>query len=773
MTPADLRAAKAGLVADRAVDGGDFGRALAGLVDGAVTRAAEDSGAWDRVAVVALGSYGRRELCPGSDVDLLLLHDLRSGVGKVADAMWYPLWDAGFRLGHAVRTPGESIRLAGRDLPTLTALLDARMVAGGLRSEAGDVVRQATDLAHRRRRLLVQALADASRRRAEHPGTIGHTVEPDLKNGAGGLRDLQALSWVGTAVGAGPGLAGLAATGIIDDDDEVELRGAVELLLEVRVALHRATGRASDVLAVQDREAVAALTGRRDGSDLMRALAAAGRRAAWLSHEVWEVLGGRSRTVRIPEPADGSAVLAAAAEAVRGGGRLDRSELAALRRAPRPTWTEADLAAWNEVLRAGRAAVPVLEALDHAGLLERILPEWADVRHRPPSGTVHRFTVDRHLLEAVAEAADLLEAPLGDPAYDAARACRRPHVLLMGALLHDIGKGRPGDHSELGAQMATEIAARMGFDENDAEAVGWLVRDHLLLVEVATRRDLDDPATVAAVAERAGDPERLGLLYLLSIADGRATSPVAWSAARAALVRELWWRADLLVRGEAQPGGPADPFAELTDLLAGGGPAVRWSDPTTPDGLLRCAVVARDRTGLLADVAGALTLAGLDIVDATGRSHPEGWALEIFRGHDRFGRLGGAEGRARATGAVLAVLAGDASSVGADVRRLRERYRRSPPGGPAGSAPEPRVRIDQHASRSATVVEVRAADEPGLLATVAAVFAADGLDVAVAKADTVGDHVVDVFYVCERDGGKVRDPEYLGSLAERLVAAAR
>ncbi|MCL4292013.1 MAG: hypothetical protein KJ056_03140, partial [Acidimicrobiia bacterium] len=140
MTPADLRAAKAGLVADRAVDGGDFGRALAGLVDGAVTRAAEDSGAWDRVAVVALGSYGRRELCPGSDVDLLLLHDLRSGVGKVADAMWYPLWDAGFRLGHAVRTPGESIRLAGRDLPTLTALLDARMVAGGLRSEAGDVV---------------------------------------------------------------------------------------------------------------------------------------------------------------------------------------------------------------------------------------------------------------------------------------------------------------------------------------------------------------------------------------------------------------------------------------------------------------------------------------------------------------------------------------------------------------------------------------------------------------------------------------------------------
>ncbi len=768
------REERARLVADRTVGGSSFGAALAGVIDVAVTRAAEGCGAWEHVAVVALGSYGRRELCPGSDVDVLLLHDLRSGVGAVADALWYPLWDAGFRLGHAVRTPGESIRLAGRDLATLTSLLDGRLVAGGLRSEAGDVVRRAADLARRRRRPLLETLAEAARRRQEHPGTIAHTAEPDLKNGAGGLRDLQALSWAGTAVGVGPGLHGLTASGVVDDSDAAELRAAAELLLETRVALHRATGRGSDVLSVQDRAAVAALAGRRDGDDLMRALAGVSRRAAWLSHDVWAILGGRSRTVRIPSVADGSAVLAAASEAVRTGGRLDRSELGSLRRAPLPTWTATDLAAWNGLLRAGRAAVPVFEALDHAGILERILPEWADVRHRPPGGAVHRFTVDRHLLETVAEAASLLDVPLGDPSYDAARACRRPHVLLMAALLHDIGKGRPGDHSEEGGAMAFDVAARMGFDEADAEAVGWLVRSHLLLVEVATRRDLDDPAIVATVADRAGDHERLGLLYLLTVADGRATGPAAWSAARAGLVRELWWRADLLSRGESPP-DRVDPFAELADLLRAGGPAVRWGGPPSADGLIRCAVVARDRTGLLADVAGALTLAGLDVVEATGRSHPEGWALEVFRGRDRFGRLGEDAGRARATAAVLAVQAGGVSPAD-DVRRLRERYRRRGPAGGAGDAgvdAEPRVRIDQHASRSATVVEVRATDGPGLLAAVASVFAADGLDVAVAKADTVGDHAVDVFYVRDRDGGKVLDPLRLGPLAERLAAAAR
>lgn len=767
MTPA----AVAPLVADPTLGGRAFGRELAALLDAEVTRAAETCGAWDHIAVVALGSYGRRELCPGSDVDLLLLHDLRSGVGRVADALWYPLWDAGFKLGHAVRTPGESLRLAGRDLATLTSLLDGRLVAGGLRADAGDVLERARDLARKRRRPLVEALAEAARRREEHPGAIGHAVEPDLKNGAGGLRDLQSLAWAGTAVGAAPGLDGLTTCGVLGDGDAAEVRAAVETLLEARVALHRVTGRRSDVLSVQDRDAVAALTGRRDGMDLMRALAGASRRAAWLSSDVWAALTGGVRTVSIPHPADGSAVLAAAAEAARLGRRLDRADLAPLRREPGPTWTSADLSAWNALLRAGRAAVPVLEALDHAGILERMLPEWADVRHRPPSGGVHRFTVDRHLMEAVAEAASLLDASLGDPAYDAARACRRPHVLLMGALLHDVGKGRSGDHSEEGASMAVAIASRMGFDDADAEAVGWLVRRHLLLVQVATRRDLDDPATVAAVADEAGDPERLGLLYLLTAADGRATGPAAWSAPRAALVRELWWRADLLLRGESAPAAPVDPFAELADLLRTGGPAVRWTDPPNPDGLLRCAVVARDRTGLLADVAGALAVAGLDVVDATARAHPDGWALEIFRGHDRFGRLAEPAGRDRATATVLEAQAGE-MPVAAELGRLRERYRRPAASG-ALPVPEPRVRIDQEASRSATVVEVRAADEPGLLAAVAAVFAAEGLDVAVAKADTLGARVVDVFYVREPDGGKVEDPVRLAVLADRLVAAAR
>jgi len=748
-----------------------FGVERASRIDAEVERALRAGGAWEHVAAVALGSYARRELCPGSDVDLLLLHDLRSGVREAADALWYPLWDAGHRLGHAVRTPAQTLRLAGRDLATLTSLLDGRLVAGGLHLEATEVLRRSRDLAHRRRRPLVEALADASRRREEHPGAIGHVAEPDLKDGAGGLRDLQALAWAGTAVGSGAGLAGLTSSGVLDEAGAAELRAAAALLLEVRVALHRATGRRSDVLAVQEREAVAALTGRRDGADLMRALAASGRRAAWLVHDVWAVLGGRSRAVRIPAEADGSVVLTAATRAARSGERIDRAALASLRRTPGPTWTASDLEEWNALLRSGRAAVPVLEALDHAGILERMLPEWADVRHRPPSDTVHRFTVDRHLLETVAEAASLLDAPIGDPSYDAARGCRRPHVLLMAALLHDIGKGRPGGHSDTGGAIAVEVAAQMGLGDADADTVGWLVRHHLLLVGTATRRDLDAPETVAAVAGAVGDTERLGLLYLLTVADARATSPAAWSAPRAALVRELWWRADLLLRGESPPGAPVDPFAELTDLLRTGGPTVRWSDPTGADGLLRCAVAAPDRTGLLADVAGALAVAGLDVVDATARTGPDGWALEIFRGHDRFGRLSEPSGRTRATAAVLAAQAGE-MHVADEVRRLRDRYRHPDRAGASPTA-EPGVRIDQQASRSATVVEVRAVDEPGLLAAVAAVFAAEGIDVSVAKADTLGPRAVEVFYVRDPSGGKVVDPGRLSGLTDRLVAAAR
>ncbi len=462
---------------------------------------------------------------------------------------------------------------------------------------------------------------------------------------------------------------------------------------------------------------MAALAGRRDGDDLMRALAGVSRRAAWLSHDVWAILGGRSRTVRIPSVADGSAVLAAASEAVRTGGRLDRSELGSVRRAPLPTWTATDLAAWNGLAPRGRAR-PVFEALGHAGIRERSCPSGptsATVRRR----RVHRFTVDRHLLETVAKRL-AARRPLGDPSYDAARACRRPHVLLMAALLHDIGKAGPRPLREGGA---------MAFDGRPA----WLLRADAMPsvagaqppapVEVATRLDLDDPASWRrrrpAAHERlrpsTSSPRRRARHRP---APGARPGP-GWCAS-------VWWRADLLPGASRRPTGSIRSRSTPTSWRPGR-PAVRGAARRRPTG-----TAAPSWRGTApvppADVAGALTLAGLDVVEATAAAIPRlgagclpgaatasvAWArIGAGPGHRRRGWPSRPEAcRPRTTcdgcGSVTA-----AAGRGRRGRRGRRR-RAQGQDRPAASA-RPPCRGAGH-------------DGPGLLAAVASVFAADGLD---------------------------------------------
>lgn len=768
-----VRAARDALVADETLRGRAFGEALADVIDRTLLDHLHPSA---DVVVLALGSYARRELCPGSDVDVMLLHRGRGAIAPIADALWYPLWDAGFVLGHATRTAKEARKLAEGDLDTLTSLLDARIVCGQRMDEAHRLLDDVRRLAHKRRDALVGELADAATVRRMKPGPIAEMLAPNLKNGAGGLRDLQALSWAGWCMSPVGGWDGLVEVGVLSAADREFLGEACDALLDTRVELHRAVTGRSDQLVLEDQDAVAARRGDADADALMRSLASVARRVAWIADEAWAALrprrdlqpvpdadlghGARTRGGRVtvaPAAMDGATLLRVASAAATADVPIAREALAVLRDAPPPEWddrTRDDLVAW---LRAGRPTLDVFAALDHEDLVARILPEWANVRFLPQRNAYHRFTVDRHLVEAVVEAAHLLDAPEG-PAVRPAAALERPDLLLLAALLHDIAKGLEGDHSTIGETWTAEIATRLGLSEADVADLGWVVRDHLLMADVATRRDLADPVTVARFASRVATPQRLALLTLLTIADSRATGPAAWSGVKGALIQELYDRTAAYFAGE-QPAASVGAAGVELDALAGAGVVVTWRE--LGQTRWRCSVGAPDRPGLLADVAGALSLVGFDIDRAEGHSLPGHRAAEVFDGTDRFERLATESGRDRAAETVRGVLAGEVS-VADGLRERRAAYGQTPP-----TDDRIEIGIAPMESADSTVVEVFAPDAIGLLADIAGVFGALGLDVRIAKVATAGELAVDVFYV--RDGdGKLLHPARIAELRAGL-----
>jgi [protein-PII] uridylyltransferase len=822
---ARLRDERAAIVSDAALRGTGFGRALAQVIDRALVDAFAGLDAGGGVALVALGSYATRELCPGSDIDVLLVHALRGRragvtVRHIAERLWYPLWDAGFVTGHGSRTVKESLALADGDLDVLTALLEVRHLAGDATLTA-ELQQRARGLASRRRDRLLRALADAAEVRRVQPGAVAEMLEPDVKEGAGGLRDAQSLRWAGWAFGEPGGTDALVERGYVTAADLERVAAGRALLLDVRVALQRAAATRSDRLALQEQDAVAAALGYADADALVRHVASAAREIAWTTADVWRRVrdalagpagrgGGHDRpiaagvllrdgAVHVDADPDGSVpalrTLEAAAGAAEHDAPFDRASLARLRGTTDPAWDVWERAAFLRLLRAGENAVPVFEALDHEGVLVALVPEWEHVRSRPQRNAYHRYTVDRHLLEAVAQCARLLDA--GDRSDEdardvdtvVARACRRPELLLLGALLHDIAKGMPGDHSAAGAEVAAAFARRIGLDSEGREIVVWLVRHHLLMADVATRRDLSDASVADGVAGVcAGDAERLRLLYLLTVGDSRATGPAAWSPAKASLVRDLFVKAAAAIeRGEARAVafdrrhelagriGEVRAAALLSRLPESYVLAFEPEEMARHEQLLderfavRCArhdghvtitVVADDRPGLLATLAGALTVIGVDVLEANLFGTTDGRALDVFRAADPFGRVDDEE---RVTRTIESALAGDVD-LASRVEERRRAYAR--PGTPAGPV---EVHVDAGASDTDTVVEVHADDDVGLLYRLASTFAQLGLDVRVAKAATLGARVVDVFYVRDASGRKLAQ----GAASERVGAALR
>ncbi|KRD13670.1 [protein-PII] uridylyltransferase [Streptomyces sp. Root264] len=775
-----------------------YAAALAELTDdwltGLFTAGAEEL---KGVSLVAVGGYGRGELSPRSDLDLLLLHDGADGktVAALADRLWYPVWDLGLALDHSVRTPAEARKTAGEDLKVQLGLLDARHLAGDLGLTAGLRTSVLADWRNQAPRRLPE-LQELCAERAERQGELQYLLEPDLKEARGGLRDATALRAV-----AASWLADAPREGLAD---------ARRRLLDVRDALHLATGRATDRLALQEQDQVAAELDLLDADTLLRQVYEAARVISYASDVTWREVGRvlRSRAVRprlramlgggkpAPERSplaegvveqDGEVVLAraarperdpvlplrAAAAAAQAGLPLSLHAVRRLAATVRPLPTPWPAEAREQLvtlLGSGQPTVEVWEALEAEGLITQLLPDWERVRCRPQRNAVHIWTVDRHLIETAVRASEFT------------RRVHRPDLLLVAALLHDIGKGWPGDHSVAGEIIAKDVAARIGFDRADVNVLAALVRHHLLLVDTATRRDLEDPATVRAVADAVGSQGTLELLHALTEADALATGPAAWSSWRGSLVADLVKRVAAVLAGN-EPEEPDDtaPTAEQERLaieaVATGSPvlALRAQTETPaetageqpagdPEPLgVELLIAVPDQEGVLPAVAGVLAVHRLTVRTAELRAHdlPDGVDGSVlllnWRVAAEYGSLPQA---ARLRADLVRALDGSLDIAG----RLAERDA-AYPRRRGVVAPPPRVAVASAASRHATVIEVRAQDAPGLLFRIGRALEDEGLRVRSMHVSTLGANAVDAFYVTGTDGTPLPGDE--------AVAAAR
>ncbi|MFJ3648463.1 [protein-PII] uridylyltransferase [Streptomyces murinus] len=808
--PGGYAAARLRLLTEGARTGPPRRAALAELTDdwlaGLFTAGAGRPQGISGISLVAVGGYGRGELSPRSDLDLLLLHDGSdpTAVAALADRLWYPVWDLGLDLDHSVRTLAEARRTAGEDLKVQLGLLDARHLAGDLGLTAGLRTAVLADWRNQAPKRLPE-LKELCDERAERQGELRFLLEPDLKEARGGLRDATALRAV-------------AASWLADAPRE-GLAEARRTLLDVRDALHLSTGRATDRLALQEQDQVAAELGLLDADVLLRQVYEAAGVISYAADVTWREVGRvlRSRAVRprlramlgggkqVAERSplaegvveqDGEVVLAraarperdpvlplrAAAAAAQAGLPLSPYAVRRLAAAARPLPTPWPAEAREELvtlLGSGRPTVEVWEALEAEGLISRLLPDWERVRCRPQRNAVHIWTVDRHLIETAVRAAALT------------RHVHRPDLLLVGALLHDIGKGWPGDHSVAGEIIAKDVATRIGFDSEDAAVLAALVRHHLLLVDTATRRDLDDPATVRSVADAVGTQGTLELLHALTEADALATGPAAWSSWRGSLVADLVRRVGALLAGDLpdEP-APTAPTAEQERLaieaFRTGGPVLALrarsepvpteETPGAPEPLgVELLIAVPDQSAVLPAVAGVLAVHRLTVRTAELRTlrlpqdvndgDGDGSVLLLdWRVAAEYGSLPEA---ARLRADLVRALDGSLDIGG----RLAERDA-AYPRRRGLLAPPPRVTVAPAASHHATVIEVRAQDAPGLLHRIGMALEKAGVRVRSMHVSTLGANAVDAFYVTTGAGEPLPEQD-AGSVARVLEETLR
>ncbi len=726
-------------------------------------------------ALMATGGYAGGVLCPGSDIDVVLVHPNKANdaqVRSIAEGLWYPFWDGGIKLSPAVHTTKSLLGLGSDDLESATTILRLRCLAGD-----ADLVQRlqhdALEQWRRRPMVWLQRLHESAQLRWQRLGDVASLLEPDLKDGRGGLRDYDMIRW---ALAMDRPDVSSALEGPFED-----LAGPAEVLLAVRCELHRATGRFVNTLLLQDQDRVAEAMGYFDADALMLEVSSAAHSIEWATERFWRRVdrlvkrSGKGSSKQLPDHVAGvtviddeaqiiadadvdeqSFVFRMAAAAAHAGYPISARSLrmmASRGSEPGELWTERTRRAFLSLLGAGQPMVHAVEALERYDLFSRYLPEWRAVRSRPQRNAFHTYTVDRHLLQTVANAGELM------------RGVSRPDLLLVGALLHDIGKGYPGDHTEAGVELVDSIGERMGFPPDDVAVVRALIEHHLLLSETATRRDLSDPRTAANVAAAVGDQVTLELLVALTEADSRATGPAAWSSWKATLIDELVHAVSMSIRGEHHPSDttPLDSrFSHLVDQVQAGGGVLIEHESIGDFEMLR--IASADRRGLFSLIAGTLALHGLDVVGAEAFTGADGTAVDEFR---ILRANGTAPNWSKFAHDLRGVLSGD---VDIDAR-LEQRIKSMGKSRRATSAVLPRfeVLISNEASDSMTMIDVRAPDAPATLYRLSHALAGAGYDIRSAKVATLGHEVVDVFYV-ECPDGKLPAASH-GDLRECLTSA--
>ena len=713
------------------------------------------------VALTAVGGYGRGELAPGSDLDILILHDgsnKADDLSQFINGFLYPLWSAGRAVDHSVRTRAQTRDIAAEDIRVALGLLDLRFIQGN-KDLFTTVDEDSRDSWRNNQKRNLPKLRESLEERANRSGELAFLLEPDLKEARGGLRDINALH-------------AIEASGVVAVALERMASGQA-LLSNVRDVLHELSGKTRDQLLLTEQDKVAAEMGFADADALMLEVAKAARSVDYLMDLTWHRIDQKSgkswlRKKSSPEVARGLVLeneeisikpgyeiskdpeigLRAAASAAQRGVPISIDACIAMAEnftalpTPWPRSVREDLVS---LIGGGIEMLRVFEALDQEGLIEKWIPEWAHVRFLPQRNVLHRHTVDRHMLETAVRAAALT------------RTVKRPDLLLVGALLHDIGKGYPDkDHSEYGEELILPLAKRIGFDEEDCNILGLMVREHLLLSEVATRRDLDDPATIALVNERVKDPDSLQLLHALSIADGQATGRTAWSDWKASLVSTLVNKCLAAMSGTKPVAQPElTPKIKLTGEIS---LAIEEGD-----GIFEIDVIARDQVGLLSIVAGVLSICRLEVRAARTKTTNE---IAVFRWTVATDPNVEMPSESKLLELLHKGIHGELD-LGRKIDERIENYRRIP-GIPT---PPPVVSVMNDIATSATVVEVRMHDRPGVLYSVAKAISRTGVDIRAAIVSTLGAEAFDTLYVTDVAGNALTEAQarLLANQVENLL----
>ena len=708
-----------------------------------------DSG--KEIALAAVGGYGRGELSPGSDLDILFLHSGRIDAELLkafVNDVLYPLWDKK-SVDHSVRTRSETRDAANSDLRVATGLLDIRLIAGNPELVAS-VKSDSLDFWRKNAKDNLVSLRKSLHERHARAGELAYLLEPDLKEARGGLRDIQALR-------------AISLTGAVAVPLE-KVSWAEATLNNVRESLHIASGRGKDRLLFQEQDKVATLLKNTDADAMMSEVARAARSVDFLLTYTWHALehkssDGISRILKRDR-------VATVAKNVSASNReilidplnsLDEDPVVGLRAAataaqlglPLSLDSCTELAAklkqgegklsnpWPEEARellitligAGETMVGIFESLDQEEIIFEWIPEWLSVRSLPQRNALHRHTVDRHMVETAVYAAKLT------------RKVQRPDLLLFAALFHDIGKGTQEDHSERGVRLIEPIAKRIGFAGKDVEVIKNLVQHHLLLSSTATRRDLDDPATIQFVLAVIPDVNTLELLHALSIADGEATGSAGWSDWKATLVNDLVQRVKRAMAGAEVAQQP-----EISDdqraLAEEGQLRVSLAEVTSGYAV---EVVSPDKPGLLSIVAGVFNISRLDVKSARtktiGNSAVMNWIVMPEPHAPEVSEV------------LLHQLIASALIDSSDVEERLLARAAAYASKPSIPVPPPVVEIFTEAATDATVIEVRSHDRPGLLFRIGAAITQSKVDIRSAIVTTLGAEAIDTLYVTELTGG--------------------